>query len=203
MNAFGVFNQCQFLAYVVHSRNMPKESCPEVAFLGRSNVGKSSLLNALIGKKGFARVSKTPGRTQAVHFYGLGEDEGRIIDLPGYGYAHAPTSQRKKWPQLIEYYLIKRKTLRKVFLLLDATYPPKTSDEMMRDFLEAVGLPYACVLTKADRISAAKRCEHIEFIKNHFLKGMLYGEKTVFCASVLKKTGIDEIKKDIITTLLK
>ena len=201
MTSSGVFSACHFLAYVDRPSAMPKESCPEVAFVGRSNVGKSSLLNALINKKSFARVSKTPGRTQAIHFYEMGAGKLRIIDLPGYGYSKVPAHQRKKWPELIEYYLKNRISLKRVFLLLDGGYFPKDSDSLMKDFLEALGITYSCVLTKTDRISSSQLNKNVEEIKNRFLPPSLYCTGTIFCTSTIKKKGIEDIKKELFNML--
>ena len=133
-------------------RDFPREELPEVAAVGRSNVGKSSLLNSLFGRKGMAFVSKTPGRTQVVNFYRVGS-EMVLVDLPGYGFAKVPAAVRRKWDLLVTSYLFERKALALVLLLVDARREPMDNDREVRDLLEGAGLPYVVVATKADKLS--------------------------------------------------
>jgi GTP-binding protein len=136
-------------------RDFPREDLPEVAAVGRSNVGKSSLLNCLFGVKGMAFVSKTPGRTQVVNFYRVGA-EMLLVDLPGYGFAKVPDAVRRKWDSLVTTYLFQRKALALVLLLVDARREPMKNDLEVRDLLERAGLPYVVVATKSDKLSRGR-----------------------------------------------
>ena len=136
-------------------RDFPPEELPEVAAVGRSNVGKSSLLNSLFGVKRMAFVSKTPGRTQVVNFYRVGS-EMILVDLPGYGFAKVPAAIRGKWDRLVTSYLFERKALALVLLLVDVRREPMENDREVRDLLERAGLPYVVVATKTDKVSRGR-----------------------------------------------
>jgi GTP-binding protein len=137
----------------------PAAPGPDVLFLGRSNVGKSSLINALLGKKGLARTSSTPGRTQSVNFYRI-NDRVWFVDLPGYGYAKAPVAVRRAWRPMIEGALVRRaERVALAMLLVDARREPAELDLVMRDWLEAGGHPWLAVATKADKLSGNGRAK--------------------------------------------
>lgn len=137
----------------------PAAPGPDVLFLGRSNVGKSSLINALLGKKGLARTSSTPGRTQSVNFYRV-NDRVWFVDLPGYGYARAPAAVRRAWRPMIEGALVRRADrVALALLLVDARREPADLDRVMRDWLEAGGHPWLVVATKADKLSGNGRAK--------------------------------------------
>jgi GTP-binding protein len=138
----------------------PKEGPPEVAFVGRSNVGKSSLINTLVGRKSLARTSQTPGKTRAIHFYSIG-DRFTLVDLPGYGYARVPRHIQKGWKNLVEGYLGGRTALRLVVLILDIRRIPDMDDIMLKQWLEERELPTCFVITKADKVSKGKRAAHM------------------------------------------
>lgn len=131
----------------------PKDGLPEVAFLGRSNVGKSSLLNALVGDRGLARVSATPGRTRLVNFFRVG-GEMYFADLPGYGYAHVPETMRRGWERLASAYLVDRLPLALCVFLVDSRHEPSEGDETLRAFLDERRLPYVVAATKVDRLGS-------------------------------------------------
>ena len=131
-------------------------STAEVAFVGRSNVGKSALINALANTKQLARVSNTPGRTQLINMFEL-DGGGTLVDLPGYGYAKVPDRIRKDWPEMIEGYLLEREPLVQVFVLVDGAIGPTPLDEQMLDWLRANTVPHTVVATKLDKVKSAKR----------------------------------------------
>ena len=138
----------------------PEAALPEVAFAGRSNVGKSSLLNRLIHRKKFARVSNTPGRTREINFFKV-NDAFVFVDLPGYGYARVSKDRRAEWRPLIESYLRRSPQLRGIVQLLDVRHDPTNDDRLMLDFLSEIGVPTIVVLTKIDKLSATERRERL------------------------------------------
>jgi GTP-binding protein len=148
---------CTFVKGVVRMADMPKDGRPEVAFAGRSNVGKSSLINALTGRTSLARVSVTPGRTRELNFFTLGKDHALyLVDMPGYGYAKASKAQVKGWTRLIGDYLKGRRELKRVFLLIDARHGIKPNDKETMKLLDEAAVSYQVVLTKADKPKASE-----------------------------------------------
>lgn len=146
------FPRCEFTLSAAAPPQFPPQGVPEVAFAGRSNAGKSSALNAITGCRGLARTSKTPGRTQLINFFRLG-DSARLVDLPGYGFARVPEAVRRRWGTLIETYLSTRDDLRGVILLMDVRRPLTPFDEQMLIWCASLGLSCHCLLTKADKLS--------------------------------------------------
>ena len=144
--------EARFVAGAASAAALPPEGLPEIAFAGRSNVGKSSLVNALTGRRMLARISNTPGRTRQLNFFDL---KGRLmlVDLPGYGYAEAPKSAVKSWTSLVRHYLQTRAVLRRVCLLIDSRHGIKDVDRPLMDMLDGAGVSYQIVLTKADKAS--------------------------------------------------
>jgi GTP-binding protein len=138
----------------------PEPSLPEIAFAGRSNVGKSSLLNRLIHRKKFARVSNTPGRTREINFFRV-NNAFILVDLPGYGYARISKEQRAEWKPLLEAYLRKSPQLRGIVQLLDVRHDPTNDDRQMLDFLGELGVPTIVVLTKTDKLAPAQSTKHV------------------------------------------
>lgn len=145
-----LFNRADFMLGMADLAQLPESEIPEVAFVGRSNVGKSSLLNALTGRRDLARTSNTPGRTQQLNFFNI-MDQLYLVDMPGYGYAKVSKKLRSEWDQLIFDYLRGRPNLRCVFVLVDARHGLKDSDGMLMDMLDEAAVPYRIVLTKADK----------------------------------------------------
>ncbi|MEO1551841.1 MAG: ribosome biogenesis GTP-binding protein YihA/YsxC, partial [Pseudomonadota bacterium] len=144
--------EAQFLKGVVAMDGLPPADRLEICFAGRSNVGKSSLINALTGRKGLARASNTPGRTQEINFFSL--EDLYLVDLPGYGYANAPVAVVAKWQALLKSYLSGRATLRRVFLLIDSRHGPKAVDEEIMSLLDSAAVTFQVVLTKTDKPKA-------------------------------------------------
>ncbi|SCZ73849.1 ribosome biogenesis GTP-binding protein YihA/YsxC [Epibacterium ulvae] len=148
-----------FVKGVVAMSGLPPADRLEVCFAGRSNVGKSSLINALTGTKGLARASNTPGRTQEINFFTQGP-ERYLVDLPGYGYANAPLDVVAKWQRLLKQYLSGRQNLRRAFVLVDSRHGVKPVDEEIMALLDSAAVTFQCVLTKADKVKAKDR-EHV------------------------------------------
>ncbi len=148
--------ETEFLKGVVAMDGMPPADRVEVCFAGRSNVGKSTLINALAGRKALARASNTPGRTQEINFFTLG-DERYLVDLPGYGYANAPVNVVEKWQRLLKAYLSGRANLRRAFVLIDARHGVKPVDSEIMELLDRSAVPFQAVLTKSDKVKEKDR----------------------------------------------
>ena len=151
----------EFLKGVVAMDGMPPADRIELCFAGRSNVGKSSLINALTGRKGLARASNTPGRTQEINFFTVG-DEHYIVDLPGYGFANAPMAIVEKWQRLLKRYLAGRPTLRRVFVLIDSRHGAKAVDEEIMSLLDKAAVTFQVVMTKTDKVRKTQLDQSIE-----------------------------------------
>lgn len=151
---------CEFVFAAARSDGLPPIGAPEVAFAGRSNVGKSSLINALTGRSGLARTSRTPGRTQELIFFDL-QGKATLVDMPGYGYAAASKGKAAAWGELARYYLRGRPTLLRVFVLVDGRHGLKESDQETMRLLDAAAVSYAVVLTKGDEVKAAEKSARI------------------------------------------
>lgn len=144
-------------AYFIKSAPSPKELTAdygaEVAFAGRSNAGKSTALNALVGQKGLARTSRTPGRTQLINLFGLQDESRRLVDLPGYGYAKVPEAMRRRWGEALAAYFAERQSLVGVVVIMDIRHPLKETDRQMIEYALDRQLPVLCLLNKADKLS--------------------------------------------------
>lgn len=188
-------NKSELEAVAVKSVQYPEPGVPEIAFAGRSNVGKSSLLNLLTRRKNLARVSGSPGKTRTINFYRI-NDEFRIVDLPGYGYARVSKSESEKWGAMMEGYLENREGLLKVIQLVDIRHKPSAQDVQMYDYLRYFNLDGIVVATKSDKVSSNQRSKNISEIRKTL--GMSKSDK-IIAVSALKKSGhealLDEIKK--------
>jgi GTP-binding protein len=154
---------CRFVAGAATEAALPPEGLPEIAFLGRSNVGKSSLINALTGRRVLARTSNTPGRTRQINFFAL-DDRLMIVDLPGYGYAAAAKTAVAAWTRLVQHYLRRRASLRRVCLLVDSRHGIKAPDRPVMALCDSAGLSFQVVLTKIDEIPPAARAATAEVV---------------------------------------
>jgi GTP-binding protein len=190
---------CDFVKGVVGLDHLPEADRPEVAFAGRSNVGKSSLINALTGRKTLARTSNTPGRTQEINFFSLGTpgtDALYLVDLPGFGFAAAPKPQVARWTRLVNGYLKGRANLRRVFLLVDARHGLKQADIDVTDDLDAAAVSYQAVLTKIDKITDAELAECLSATAEALRKrGAAHPE--ILATSAEKGDGIARLRAEI------
>lgn len=161
--------QVDFVKGVVAMSGLPPADRMEVCFAGRSNVGKSSLINALTGRRMLARASNTPGRTQEINFFTAG-DTHYLVDLPGYGFANAPVAVVQKWQALLKQYLAGRPTLRRAFVLIDSRHGIKSVDEEILDLLDRAAVTFQVVLTKVDKISATERAAVLDQVRGALAK---------------------------------
>lgn len=184
---------CDFMLGVAGLEQLPKSNAPEVAFAGRSNVGKSSLINALTNRNDMARTSNTPGRTQQLNFFNLG-DVLRLVDMPGYGYAKVSKKERSEWENLIFDYLRGRPNLRCVFVLVDARHGLKDSDERLMDMLDEAAVSYRIVLTKGD-----KKAKGVVDSVQGALKKHPAAFPDIHLTSSIKQIGIPELRAAIHT----
>ncbi len=166
---------------------------PEICFSGRSNVGKSSLINKLLGRKSLARVSAKPGKTVTINFYRVGDV--RLVDLPGYGYAKVPFAEKSRWSELMEAYFQSDRAIRHVFQLVDIRHPVTPFDRSMLEFLKASGIPYTVVLTKADKLNRTEKGERLTAVMQEL--GEL-AENTQVIPFSVKENEATERLRDII-----
>lgn len=168
---------------------LPDNAFPEIAFAGKSNVGKSSLINALMNRKSFARISATPGKTQTINFYNI-NDEMYLVDLPGYGYAKVSEKEKAQWGKLIEKYLHGSKQLKAVFLLIDIRHDPSANDRMMYNWIVEQGFEPIIIATKLDKIKRSQVQKQVKAVKQGL--DLIPGTIVIPFSSVTKQ-GRDEI----------
>lgn len=187
--------EARFIAGASVSSALPREGLPEIAFAGRSNVGKSSLVNALTGRRTLARTSNTPGRTQQINFFDLGR-RLILVDLPGYGYANAPKTAIKAWTGLVRWYLQSRAALRRVCLLLDARHGIKEVDRPLMRMLDNAGVSYQIVLTKIDKAAAEEISGVLERITAE-LASHVAAHPEIYLTSAVDRRGIPELHETL------
>lgn len=168
---------------------LPVNDKPEVAFAGKSNVGKSSLINALMNRKSYARISATPGKTQTINFYNI-NDELYLVDLPGYGYARVSEKEKEQWGKMIERYLHSSAQLKAVFLLIDIRHAPSANDKMMYQWVIEQGYQPVIIATKLDKIKRSQVQKHVKMLKEGL--SLVPGTKVIPFSSTTKQ-GRDEI----------
>ncbi len=183
--------KAEFKGVFVDIKQLPEQLLPEIALVGRSNVGKSSLINKLVNRRKLAKSSSTPGKTRTINYY-LINDEWHMVDLPGYGYAKVSKTERAKWGKMIEAYLSQREQLKGVFQILDIRHPPSNDDLLMKEWLNHHDIPVLLVATKADKISRGARAKHLAVIRKDL---KLPVEQVPICFSAESGEGVEEIKE--------
>lgn len=210
-------HQTQFLTTVAHINDLPSDELHEIAFVGRSNAGKSTSINVLCHQRQLAFTSKLPGRTQHINYFSVkskGKNVAYLVDLPGYGFASVPLSIKQKWQKLITYYLQNRNNLKGLIILIDARHPLNLLDKKMIDWFIPTGKPIHILLTKADKLNYQKRLHALshmkEIIKNlqhqqiddiHNKIGKKNDDLTLQLFSSTQKIGVDELTNKIISWL--
>lgn len=179
----------EFIISAVKPSQYPEDALPEIALAGRSNVGKSSLINRMINRKNLARTSATPGKTQQLNYYRI-NDQLYFVDFPGYGYAKVSKTQRALFGQMMEQYLLERKELKLVMQMIDMRHPPTKDDIMMYEWLKHHGLPVCVVTTKMDKIPKTRRVKHAKIIKDAL---QLHPEDSFVSFSSEEGLGRDEL----------
>jgi len=193
------FRSAQFVLSAAEPRQLPHDSGAEIAFAGRSNAGKSSALNAICDQSGLARTSKTPGRTQLLNVFALGE-ERRLIDLPGYGYAKVPEAMRAKWRLVIDAYMRERESLRGVVLIVDVRHPLKEFDRQMLDYCRDIEMPCHVLLSKADKLGRGEGARTLALVRKECVAQNWPATAQLFSATA--KTGLDEARTKLLDLLV-
>lgn len=168
---------------------LPENKLPEIAFAGKSNVGKSSLINALMNRKSYAWISATPGKTQTINYYNINQ-ELYLVDLPGYGYAKISEQEKQKWGEMVERYLHSSKQLKAIFLLIDIRHEPSVNDKMMYDWIVSQGYHPIIIATKFDKIKRSQKDKQVKIVRQGL--GLPDGTKVIPFSSVTKQ-GRDEL----------
>ena len=190
------FNNIKFETSYGVSAQLPPSAPAEIAFAGRSNVGKSSLINKLFNRKNLARVSSVPGKTVTINFFDC--DGIKIVDLPGYGYAKVSHSEKKRWAELMESYFQSGRNIKLVFQLVDMRHTPSDQDFDMMRFLQFNKIPFVVVMTKCDKLNKTETAKRLEEIRTELLE---FGDIKAIPFSATKGTGAEEIKTEMIKAI--
>lgn len=190
------FHQAAFTQSAPSIRECPPESGAEVAFAGRSNAGKSSAINTLTNNGKLARTSKTPGRTQLINYFSLGEDQ-RIVDLPGYGYAKVGRNMKEQWQRNLSEYLHERQCLKGLVLMMDIRHPMQEFDALMINWAAEAGMPVHILLTKADKLKRGPANATLLAVRKQMQEAGIADQVTAQCFSSLKRTGVDDLKRKL------
>ncbi|NBJ16769.1 MAG: YihA family ribosome biogenesis GTP-binding protein [Dehalobacter sp. 4CP] len=186
-----IFRKAEFMISAVKPQQYPEGTRPELAVSGRSNVGKSSLINKLVNRKALAKVGKTPGKTQTINFFNI-NDEWYLVDLPGYGYAKVPQETRMQWGKMMQTYFRLRENLKGVIQLVDIRHQPTEEDRLMIEMLKVNNIPVLVVATKADKIARGQRPKYLKIIAESF---KMSDWKTIIPFSSEDGTGLQELNQ--------
>ena len=193
MSRWNMFNESRLEKIAAILEQYPNEDLTEIAFAGRSNVGKSSLINSLIHRKNLARTSSKPGKTRTVNFYNV-DERFRLVDLPGYGYANVSKEEKERWATVIETYLYNRPNLAEVLLIVDARHEPTAQDKQMYEWMKDLEFTGFVVATKTDKLSRNKLHQSLKLIqKSLFIEDI----DLLFPVSSVKKDNLDRLKEQI------
>ena len=184
-----ISKKAEFLISAVNKDPYPDMGLPEIAFAGKSNVGKSSMINALLNRRNLARVSSEPGKTQTLNFYNI-NDEFNFVDLPGYGYAKVSKAEQAKWADMIETFLHGRKELKEVILLVDMRHEPGKNDLMMYDWIRSFGFTGYIIATKTDKLSRSQQIKSMDVIKKTM---QVKDTGLIYPFSSTSKQGLEEV----------
>ncbi len=187
------FNNAEFEKAFGTFAQLEKSDLPEICFAGRSNVGKSSLINKVLNRKSIARVSSKPGKTVTINFYKV--DNVRLVDLPGYGYAKVNFGERERWSELMDGYFKSERNIKVVFQLIDMRHPATDFDISMLDFLSQMEIPYVVVLTKADKLNKSETEKRLKLIREEL--GEFAFDTEIIPFSIQNNTGAEELRKII------
>ncbi len=188
-----IIKSSEFVTSAVSPKQYPQDLLPEIAFVGRSNVGKSSTINTILNRRKLAKISSTPGKTRTINFFIINK-EFYLVDLPGYGYARISKAEKDSWGKIIEDYLNERKSLSEVILLVDIRHGPTQDDKMMYDWIKYFDFGSIVIATKSDKISRGQRARQLKFIRE---KLQMSKEDKLVAISSLKKEGIEDLWKCI------
>lgn len=188
-----IIKQAEYSGTFVNLETLPQGERLEIALVGRSNVGKSSLINKLVNRRGLAKSSSTPGKTRTINYY-LINQAWYMVDLPGYGYARVSRREKERWGQMVERYLQKRSQLRGVLMLLDIRHEPNNNDIIMKEWLEHIKVPFLLVATKADKISRGARPKQTALIRRTL---GLQEHNAPLCFSAQTGEGVEELKQSL------